>query len=277
MASLTYKNPPLVEVAISVQFEPPKTLTLAHLGAFWATQKKSLPNVRAIQAIPTTTEPFGGQGAWLPPSLQLALSNEPDCRLQMTSANDEWMCQLQRNRIVINWRKRSELYPRFSATRERFFESWKAWTSFLVESEIALPKLHLWEVTYVNRIPKPGLWETPSDWPKIFPGLWGGNFASHDATGLCGFHGQWVWESKGQPARLYVDSKPGRILDDPPQDVLIVSLTARGPVDLNDKRSTANDDQSTDSIVTGVNFGHELIVGTFEKIASSDAKQNWEA
>src|SRR5690606_90804 len=33
--SISYDAPPLVEVAMSVQFDPPKGLNLAHLGAFW--------------------------------------------------------------------------------------------------------------------------------------------------------------------------------------------------------------------------------------------------
>lgn len=78
--SVTYDAPPLVEVAISIQFDPPKGLNQAHLGAFWVTQKDLLPNVRAVQPIATTNENFGSQGQWLPPSLQLALTNEPDCR-----------------------------------------------------------------------------------------------------------------------------------------------------------------------------------------------------
>lgn len=270
--SITYDAPPLVEVAMSIQFDPPKGLNQAHLGAFWVTQKDTLPHVRATQPITTTNEVFGGQGQWLPPSLQLALTNEPDCRLQMTSSDDQWMCQVQRNRLVINWRKRSEEYPRFSATWSRFRAAHQAWQAFLSELEMAPLKPRLWEVTYVNRIPKENLWEKPSDWPNVFPGLWGGSFAAVEGVELRGFQGQWVWESSSPAARLYVEPKPGRTVEEPHQDVLLLSLTARGHLDADSKASEAS---KNDQIESGMCCGHNLIVSTFDRIASDRAKKAW--
>lgn len=270
--SVTYDAPPLVEVAMSIQFDPPKGLNQAHLGAFWVTQKDTLPHVRAVQPIVTTNEVFGGQGQWLPPSLQLELTNEPDCRLQMTSSDDQWMCQVQRNRLVINWRKRNGEYPRFSATWHRFRKACQAWETFLGGLEMAPLKLRLWELTYVNRIPKENLWDKPGDWPKVFPGLWGGNFAAVEGAELGGFQGQWVWESAEPPARLYVEPRPGRSVEEPHEDVLLLSLTARGLFSADFK---SNKDPNTDPIESGMSSGHDLIVGTFDRIASDVAKKAW--
>lgn len=256
---------------MSVQFEPPKGLNQAHLGSFWATQRTSLPRVRAVQPIATTNEDFGGPGQWLPPSLQLALTNEPDCRLQMTSEDDQWMWQLQRNRLVVNWRKRSNAYPRFSATRDRFQAAWVTWSAFLAEMQIPSPKPQLWELTYVNRIPKDKLWASPGDWPSVLPGLWGGAFATVQGAALRGFHGQWVWESIDPRARLYVEPKPGRSTEESNEEVMLLSLTARGPVDgPNSSVSIA-----ADRIHDGISFGHRFIVETFDRIASDNAKIIW--
>lgn len=264
---ISYEAPPIVEVAMSIQFDPPKGLNLAHLGAFWVTQKDLLPHVRAVQPIATTNEIFGIQRQWLPPSLQLELTDEPDCRLQMTSVDDQWMCQVQRNRLVINWRKRSAEYPRFGATWARFRSVVGAWQEFLDELSMAPLQSRLWELTYVNRIQNENLWEKPSDWPKIFPGLWGGSFASVEGAELRGFHGQWVWESPNPPARLYVEPKPVRTAEEPYQDMLLLSLTARGPVE--------SHGSAVDSIEAGICGGHDLIVGTFDKISSEVAKKAW--
>lgn len=273
--SITYDAPPLVEVAMSIQFDPPKGLNQAHLGAFWVTQRDLLPHVRAVQPISTTNEVFGNQGQWLPPSLQLALTNEPDCRLQMTSSDDQWMCQVQRNRLVINWRKRSDVYPRFSATWDRFRSAWEAWQAFIGDLAMAPLKPLLWELTYVNRIPKEDLWDNPGDWPKIFPGLWGGDFSVVDGAKLRGLQGQWVWESSDPPARLYVEPKPGRSTDQPPQDVLLLSLTARGIVGPLSADAQANESSDIVHIESGISCGHALIVSTFDRIASGEAKQAW--
>lgn len=256
---------------MSIQFDPPKGLNPAHLGAFWVTQKDSLPHVRTVQPIATTNEIFGGQGQWLPPSMQLAFTNEPDCRLQMTSLDDQWMYQVQTNRLVVNWRKRSDEYPRFSKTCTRFRSALDAWQTFLVESEMAPLRPRLWELTYVNRIPRGNLWEQPCDWPKVFPGLWGGDFAAIEGVELCGFQGQWVWEMAQPPARLYVEPKPGRSAEEPSQDVLFLSLTARGHAN----PSGASAANNIDGIEAGVKIGHDLIVGTFDRIASDIAKKEW--
>src|SRR5690606_21512016 len=125
------------------------------------------------------------------------------------------MCQVQRNRLVLNWRKRGIEYPRFSVVWERFREAWAAWEVFLNSADVAPCEPRLWEVTYVNRIPQGKLWGSVSDWPNVFPGLWGGKFASIEGAELRGFHGEWVWESRNPPARLYVEPKPGRGMEPP--------------------------------------------------------------
>lgn len=273
--SITYDAPPLVEVAMSVQFDPPAGLNQAHLGAFWVTQKDSLPHVRALEPIATTNEAFGNPSQWLPPSWQLELTREPDCRLQMRSLDDQWMCQLQRNRLVINWRKRSDNYPRFGATRDRFCAAWKSWQMFLGELNLPRPRPRLWELTYVNRVPEGSLWKAPDDWPNVFPGLWGGRFATVPGAQLRGHQGRWVWESSHPPARLYVEPKPGHSADAPPQAVLLLSLTARGPLDPFGADPKASDGDDDGSIEAGIAFGHELIVGTFDRITSETARKEW--
>ncbi len=272
---ITYDSPPLVEVAMSVQFEPPRGLNLAHLGAFWAGQRSTFPVVRSAEPIPSTNEVFGDHVQWLPPALLLALTNAPDCRLQMASSDDQWMCQVQRDRLVVNWRKRNEQYPRFSATWSRFIDAWSDWRKFVSELNLAPPIPRQWELTYVNRIPKDDLWDAPSDWPKIFPGIWGGNFANIEGASLKGLQGQWVWESSNPVARLYVEPKPGRTHDNPSQPVLLLNLTARGLIDINESKDRTNDAGEIEAIKSGMSCGHGLIVSTFDKLASADAKKTW--
>jgi uncharacterized protein (TIGR04255 family) len=274
--SISYETPPLVEVAMAVQFEPPKGLGQAHLGAFWASRKQEFPHVRAVQPISTANESFGGERQWLPPSLQLALTNEPDSRLQMTSADDQWMLQVQRNRLVINWRKRSNEYPRFETAWDSFKNSWKDWVTFISDLNLTPLIPQLWELTYVNRVPRGPLWNEPADWPNVFPGLWGEKLAVVDDAQLCGFHGQWVWEHSSLPARLYVEPRPVRLPGPPSQEVLSLSFTARGIVSPEAKDDAVGTNCSEiERIEAGIRCGHNFIVSTFDKIASAAAKNAW--
>lgn len=271
--AVNYGEPPVVEVAMSVQFDPPTALTVAHLGSFWALQKGTFPNVKAIQPIVSTNEDFGAEGQWVPPSLRLAFSDESQCRLQMTSADGQWMCQIQPDRLVVNWRKKVADYPRFDATLVRFQTAWQALQRFLADEDIAPPQTRLWEVAYVNRIPKGELWQLPGDWPSIFPGFWGGAFAAADGLNLRGLRGQWVWDYASEPARLYVEPSPVRSAENPPAELLMLNLTARGPIRLKD--ASGGIIASEVAIENGLNLGHDLIVFTFDKCASSRAKEYW--
>lgn len=273
--SLTYSSPPLVEVAMSVQFDPPKGMNLGHLGAFWVTQKELLPSVRVANPIAAAREDFGEQTQWRPPPLQFALSSKPDCRLQMTSADDQWVGQVQRDRLVVNWRKRTGEYPSFTATWIRFQQTWQSWEDFLSEFEFASLRPWLWELTYVNRITSGTLWKSPNDWPRLFPGLWGSDFAAGSGIGLRGFQGQWIGASADPVARLYLDVKLGQSSDELQQDTLILTLTARGPIVAPENRAAGHDSSEANSIEHGMNWGHDLIVSTFDRISSELAKNTW--
>lgn len=269
-SKIEYSSPPLVEVAISVQFEPPKGLTQAHLGAFWYLHRDEYPDVRAVQPIASTNEEFGS-GQWFPPILQLELTNQPNTRIQMTSRDDQWMCQIQRDRIVLNWRKRGDEYPRYHASLKRFKDAFNAWVAFLSDMELHLDGVHNWEVTYVNRIHQKELWNSPEDWPKVLPGLLSGNQLV-SGLALNGIQGQWVWESSDPVSRLFVEPKPGRSSEDGKMDILHLSLTARGPLE-----STGTFDMKTNfsAILERIDFGHNNIVKTFNQITSSEAKSKW--
>jgi len=266
---ITYKLPPIIEVAISVQFEIPHGLNLAHIGAFWFSLKDQYETVKIAPAINIPTENYAGK-SWLPPSIELSFTDEPDCRLQMASHNGEWLCQIQKDRFVINWRKRDGDYPRYDETLRRFLMGWNQWNSFVVGLKFEPLNVLSWEIAYVNRVPRGPLWTTPSDWPKIFPGLWGGEFVSPDDGVLKGIHGQWVWESVEQKARLYVEPKPAQSSGKIQEDYLHLYLTARGLVD----SESGNDLQKM--LEAGINYGHDWIVSTFDRIASDTAKQHWE-
>ena len=119
-------------MAISVQFETPRRLTQAHLGVYWASQREQFPTVHSTQGLPAINEEFAGGRSLLSPSLRLALAEEPDTRVQMTSADKAWVQQVQADRLVVNWRRgeglpgESPQYPRFGGTLERFLEAWNA-------------------------------------------------------------------------------------------------------------------------------------------------------
>lgn len=276
-----YRRPPLVEVALAVQFAPPKSVGVGHLGAFWAAVKDQFPLAKSTQPISTPADDFAAEAQWVPPSLRFALVDEPDARLQMFSEDDQWVWQVQSDRLVVNWRKRADEYPRYGATLTRLREAWHAWCEFLSSEGIGVPEPHLWEVTYVNHVPsgETALWNETSDWPSVFPGLWSPEFSAAPGLTLKGLRGQWVWDHADPRARLYVEAKPSVRKELP---VMILTLTARGPVSQGDgKRQSMTKqewtpEQSLAVIERGLDLGHRMIVCSFDALGSSSAKTFWE-
>lgn len=261
--AVTYQNPPLVEVAVSLQFERPSGLNGAHLGAFWYTQRDKYPHAKTAPPIPSVDpDLFGSPGPLLVPSIRIALLNEPEQRVQMTSEDEQWMVQIQENRIVINWRKHDGSYPRYEAARDRLLATWDCWVRF-VQAELKKScEPRLWEITYVNRVPEGILWQSPSDWPKVFSGLWGGEFGFDPTSSLIAHQGSWLLEHPAQNpvARLFVEPKMVKAAEG--QRSLLVNLTAKGSV-------------TSPEIGPSLEIGHELIVSTFDRISSDTAKREW--
>jgi uncharacterized protein (TIGR04255 family) len=269
-AGITYDNPPLIEVAMSVQFEPPSGLTMAHLGAYWWLNRESYPVVVDAKPISASKESFRNQEPWFPPSLRFAITDQINFRLQMKSSDEQWVCQIQQDRFVVNWRKQEDRYPRFREAWERFQRDWTSWNKFLTElySPASETIPYMWELAYVNRIPKGTLWKSPADWDKIFPSLCVSPSDSNKVGSLQGVRGQWIWDSSDPTVRLNVELVPRRFRGSPDEDSLMLNLTARGPIDV------ASCGKLT-AIQSGMDCGHSMIVSMFDSLASPTAKQKW--
>lgn len=269
----SYDQPPLIEVAIGVGFKTKSVINAGHLGVFWSRVRDKFPSMQSLQPITVRTE--DAKAKWTPPSIQFAFSNKPDCRLQMTSEDDDaWMWQVQSDRLVVNWRKRPDSdYPRYSVTLQKFKEAWLEWSGCLDELAISDLSPTSWELTYVNEIPsgEDELWRSPSQWPDILPGLFGNRFLAEKGLDLAGLHGEWVWKQDSPAAHLIVTPAPAKRTER--GHVLMVSLTAKGPV--------AEGESLTDSVdklkayEAGLNLGHRLIVNTFDLLGSKAAKMHW--
>src|ERR1035437_8819995 len=103
----SFKKPPVIETAISVQFKSVDGLTNAHLGLFWDRHlREAYPKVVDAELITPQTEVFGEniRRRLRLPSFRIGPS-EAAMRLQMISEDDQTMVQIQNGRLVFTWRK----------------------------------------------------------------------------------------------------------------------------------------------------------------------------
>lgn len=261
---------------MAARFNAGGAVNAGHLGAFWSQVRDRFPTVHAAQPIASRAAAFDTEAQWTPPAIRFAVTDQPDCRLQMTAPDDEtWMWQVQSDRLVVNWRKRSSQYPRYSEALREFGRAWRQWARFLAETGEAVEPV-AWELTYVNEIPAgpDELWETVEQWPEMLPGLLGVPRRGAGGLTLAGLHGQWVWQHADPPAELIVSPAPATREQ---RHALILKLAARGPIDQENQPAEPMDpiDESYRSLEAGLNVGHRLIVSTFDAMVSDAAKQHW--
>ena len=235
-----YTNPPVVEVAASIQFAPLKGFAAAHVGGYWDTIRNAFDRVEEQPQLPHMTE---REDLTPGPNLTVQLSQEPQLpRTWFISRDDSELIQLQRDRFGYNWRKREDAqeYPRYETVRKNFWKHWKDFKGFLRTSGLEAPSIDQCELTYVNRIPKGACWADMGDLETLFRNL---SWAPRE--GFLPHPEIWAWRmsfklSEGS-GRLHVNASPVFV---PPENELQMrlTLTVRG----RPKEETLNDENILD-------------------------------
>ncbi len=260
----SFKTPPVVETVLGVQFEPIRSLTNAHLGAFWQTLGLDWPNVVDAPPLEQQFEQFGDERTWGPLGLQLKLTSEPASRLQIRNKSNDRMIQVQNGRFHLNWLGQAGgEYPRYNNVRPEYDKLFSRFCAFVKNQSLGDLRLNQWEVTYVNHIPKGTLWNAPSDVPSVSL-----LFASPPplpmVAGPESLSGAWHFEITPKKGRLHVEIRHGRRTTPDDKEILIITLTARGSLSPADPRYDV-----------GLDAGHEAIVRSFKALTTEKAHQIW--
>lgn len=263
----SFRSPPVIETALSVQFQPIKGFGNAHLGLFWDCVREQYPERQDAMPIEPQIERFGrGQPRARFPQLRIAAS-QPAARLRMASADGHRMLQLQNGRLVYNWRRLKDgEYPRWHLIEPEFQGALAELAKFLLGEGLGSIEPNQWEVTYVNHLIQGREWQTSADWPSLLPGLIGsvgevsaGNFESF------GCHCQYVLPEEA--GRLHVELShgfSGTDDDDEAQELLVLQLTARGGL------------EEGRDVASGLAIGRAAIVRSFFEVTGAKAHKAWE-
>jgi len=268
---MKFGAPPVVETALSVQFNPLVGFTAAHTGWFWKEYVEKLgegsPNewkqtAEAVR-LPQQSEKFGAEDIWTVPRLNVT-HGVVSPRMQIIRGDGERMLQVQDNRFVLNWQKKASEYPSYEALLPEFRNMLSAFESFCSEAGFGIPSYNLWEIVYVDQVKKGTMWNSARDLNLIFPQLTIPQVSvryappSDDET----FSADWRFSLADRRGRLYVQIRQVRLLPSN-EEVIQLTLTARGAV------------SGTQSWVEGLNFGHETLRETFLAITSAEAQKLW--
>lgn len=264
-----FDDPPIVETALSVQFTGLSGFRNTHLGLFWARHREEFPHVTDADPILSQREVFGEERQLVPRPARIRFGSDPAARAQMASQDQTRMVQVQNGRLVFNWRRIGNgAYPRWESVKPALLGFWKDFVAFAGEHSLGTPKPNQWEVVYVNHLLKGRDWESADDWSGLVPGLLGpgGRLVGAELEAMtCSWHAA----LSAQRGRLHIDlshafATSNRDPDEEPKELLVLQLTARGPMP-----------SGGDAVAEGLELGHVAIVRNFEGITGKDAQRRW--
>jgi uncharacterized protein (TIGR04255 family) len=264
-----FNRPPLIEVALGLQFEPLPQLRQGHVGLFWTEIRDQYPKARDLQPLEPVHETFDEEG----PVFTFQISDVPELhRAWFVSEDETLLVQVQSDRLIHNWRQvRGESYPRFEVLYETFAERLRQFEVVLGAAGVPRPVRQQVEVTYINWI--------DAGWLADFflP-------VRHQALELQGIANEAddegmnlrfpVTEEGGQRSRLYVHVKKvqrrraeGGLFNSHPEQGFLMSLSYRSPL-----AATGDPSDVEDSMYRGRN----AIVRVFTALTKPEWHETWE-
>jgi uncharacterized protein (TIGR04255 family) len=261
-----FEEPPLIEVVHGIQFEP-IGLSIVHPGQFYEVVAARYPKVDTRDPLLPVREAFG-PAAMLQQSFRLEMASAAEMpRSWFLSADDAFIVQLQKDRLLLNWRfvERGASYPRYNGMRKEFNDLYGALEGFATNKQLGPVTPNQVEITYISHFSADG---TAADGPDPAKYL---SFFSRD-------HGpEWpipmealklearyplLRKDGTSKGRLYVVLLP---VEKGGRRLLQLELTARG----------APETPDLDGVTNFLDFAHEQILNCFAGITTPAAHAAW--
>lgn len=258
-----YDRPPIVEVALSWQFDRLETAA-PQLALAWTRFRDRFPRVEERLELEPSFERFD-PAARQASSIRFQVGTLPATRFWFLDASGSELLQIQRDRFVRNWRKTEQHsdYPRYSNLRASFVRDWELFSEYVSEEFGTTLVPNQCEVTYVNIVPiaNPGRLD---DILACVSGTYSDAYLNEpEATEL---RTRFVLRDEaGQPwGRLHVTAMPAEHSTDQ-QALVRLILTARG------KPATPD----TAGGLRSLDLGHEAVVRGFTSITTPEMHKHW--
>ncbi|MCH8150427.1 MAG: TIGR04255 family protein [Planctomycetes bacterium] len=262
-----YRNPPVVETVLGVQFQELDAFRAAHFGLYWKLISEEFTKIEDKPRLPPVVESFPRNA--VVPQIQFAARSIPD-RVWYVSDSDDEVIQVQPDRFFFNWRRRKEPYPTFEKNKSRFLNKFEAFSLFCEQEKLGPPKVNLCEVAYINHI-IPIEDETATELAgTLFNGLrWETTEDGFPRPESAVFNRVFVIEHEGDKrGRLYAESSVARTRDETQErEIVLLQLTAR----VNHRAA-----EST-TIADSLQLAHDWVVNGFANLTDLEMqKQRWE-
>jgi uncharacterized protein (TIGR04255 family) len=264
-----FKNPPVTEVVLGVQFNSIERFVAPHLGLFWSVIAPRFGAAEEHPPIAPTFETFGQSSQILggfsldfPPLFGMP-------RAFFIDTDRRQLLQVQRDRFLHNWRKigDGDAYPRFEAMLATFEAGLRQFSSFIEEHQLGAVEPNQCEVTYINHVPLRSNESAFAGLQRLFESVLARPHVS--ALGLpedARLMLRYVMRSNaGAPiGRLIVSAEPARRSDG--TNIIQLNLTARG----------APAEAGVSAVIEFLKLGRRYIVNGFAEITNPVMHAEWE-
>lgn len=263
-----FERPPVVEVSLSVQFEPLMRLRTPHLGLFWSAIRKDFPRAEDRSPLPPSIELFGS------PKVDEGLKVEvlqvpPVPRCWYVNASGTELLQLQQDRFIVNWRKTSlaEEYPRYGHVRKIFLSEFAKFDRFVQQEDLGQILFTQCEVTYVNHFFPNELWQRPGQLGEIVT-VWTTDYSDSFLSEPedVRFNIRYLMKDQTQQpiGRLQIGVEP-KYEQSPKGPMMLMVMNAR----------LRPSDQSLDGAIQALDEGRRWIVKGFTSITTQNMHKLW--
>jgi uncharacterized protein (TIGR04255 family) len=164
-----FEKPPVVEVALNVQFRKCVMLRSLQIAALHTRFMDSFPNAEEHNPLPAVVETLDEKA--FTPKIEFELSNLPPVsRYFFVNATGTDLIQVQQDRFARNWRKvgTEETYPRYERIKQQFKIDLQTFCDFQQEKKLGSFIPTQCEVVYVNHIEAGAGWKGFSDAALVF-------------------------------------------------------------------------------------------------------------
>lgn len=268
-----YKDPPIDEVALSIQFGELGSLSTVGMGQLCAAFSDQFPIIEEKPQIQPKFETFG-DGLVHSTLPNIEISQLPNLRrIWLVSEDGHELLQIQTNRFVHNWRKiKGEgHYPRFESILPKYLAEIETLKSEL--ARIGLPELEInqCELSYFNNIDlrddegySEGFERVFRNWGSWPSGVPKSGIKTEPDVPVLGMKLKILSKDSDQPfARLHVDAIPA--VKSGGERMIRLNLVFRGLPNL----------EVDNFIEQFMAQGREVIVQQFQALASDAANELW--
>lgn len=259
-----YSEPPVIEVACGVIFEPLHNLLVPHFGLLWERFREEYTQCQEVPPLTATIENFeqpGGQ------RLRFEFGSLPPLpRIWFKHKSGNGLIQLQRDRFHYNWRKfgASDAYPHYESVIGSFKKHFDQVEAFLRDNSLVEIRPVQYEMTYINHLELADPLASIGGANSVFPDFcWQSTRARFLPTPEA-VNWQTIFPLPDQSGRLHVTINNGiRMHDKKP--IINFEITARG----------VPSESPRENMLQWFDLAHEWIVRGFTDLTSDSVHKLW--